>query len=239
MALQIYFWDSLNSNNFPKRSIKRKSKRIFAIIKLVYSQNWLCDSGHAINCRAGTYRQDKVKMAKNDKNRRRPGMSDKLYIMRDEMAERQYNMKIAQARKLVNEHNHADALIILEPMKEKFSDRGEYLDLLGASLATTGAIYEAREVLTRALSAPPKSKFRDALNKYNLVRLCTLTGSPFIAYEYSQQLDCDLVAEAARKPSERYQCREMVAAIRQGIVNAAKEAKMPFRRLCGLLITIG
>ena len=145
-------------------------------------------------------------MPKNDKNRRHRlgnGLSDKLHQMHDQTTERQYSLKIGQARKLFNEKNFADALKILEPLNAKFSGRGEFLDLLGACYASTGFLYEAREIFTRALIVPPRHKYREALNKYNLVRLCALTGSPFIAYEYSQQLDCQVVAEAINRPSER------------------------------------
>ena len=167
----------------------------------------------------------------NDKNRRhRPGngMNNKPDQVYDQATERQFMLKMTQARKLFNEKKPADALKILEPLNEKFSERGELLDLLGACYASSGFLYEAREVFTRALSAPPQHKYRDALNRYNLVRLCTMTGSPFIAYEYSQQLDCDVVAEAAGQPSERNRCRALVAAVRGGMVMAAREAKLPF-----------
>ena len=170
-------------------------------------------------------------MPKNDKNRRhRPGngLSDQLHQMRDQTVERQFNLKIAQARKLFNEQKHADALTILEPMSEKFSGRGEFLDLIGACYASAGFLYEAREMFTRALEAPPKHKYRDALNKYNLVRLCAMTGSPFIAYQYSQEIDCELVAEAIERPSESSRCRELKTAVRAGMAKSARDAKMPF-----------
>ena len=170
-------------------------------------------------------------MPKNDKNRRHRlgnGLSDKLHQMHDQTTERQYSLKIGQARKLFNEKNFADALKILEPLNAKFSGRGEFLDLLGACYASTGFLYEAREIFTRALIVPPRHKYREALNKYNLVRLCALTGSPFIAYEYSQQLDCQVVAEAINRPSERNRCQELVAGVREGMARSAREANMPF-----------
>lgn len=172
-------------------------------------------------------------MSKNDKNRHhRPGNGphNRPFQMLDQTAERQFALKIAQARKLFNQQKFADALLILEPMNNNFvfSSRGEFLDLLGACYASAGFLYEAREVFTRALSAPPKHKYRDSLNKYNLVKLCAMTGSPFIAYEYSQQLDCEAVAEAAHRPDEAIRCRTLVAAIREGVAMQAKEANMSF-----------
>ncbi len=172
-------------------------------------------------------------MAKNDKNRRnRPGNgpNKKPFKIYDQTAERQFALKMVQARRLFNEQKFADALTILDPLydNDNFSERGELLDLLGACYASAGFLYEAREVFTRALEVPPKHKYRDALNKYNLVRLCAMTGSPFIAYEYSQQLDCNVVAEALHRPSEANRCRELVAAVREGMAMSAREADMPF-----------
>jgi Flp pilus assembly protein TadD len=167
----------------------------------------------------------------DDKNRRnQPGKGpyDKNNQMRNLTEERQFRMKIDQARKLFNEKKFGDALTILEPLKAKLSDRGEYLDLLGACYASADYLYEAREIFTRALNTPPKHKYRDALNKYNLIKLCALTGSPFIAYQYSQEIDCKIVAEAANRPSEVYRCRELVAGVRAGMEMSAKDSNMSF-----------
>ncbi len=169
-------------------------------------------------------------MAKDDNKPFRPGNgpNNRRFQIRDETLERQFSLKMVQARKLFNDKKPADALTILDPMKDKFIGRGEFIDLLGACYASAGFIYEAREIFTRALTTPPKHKYRDALNKYNLVRLCALTGSPFIAYEYSQQLDCDIVAEAANRPSESHRCRELVAVVREAMEKSAREANMSF-----------
>lgn len=164
----------------------------------------------------------------NDKNRRQGFGYNPNDRIRNETAERQFRLKITQARKLFNEKKHGDAITILDPLKATFSERGEFLDLLGACYASAGYLYEAREIFTRALTAPPKHKFRDALNKYNLVRLCAETGSPFIAYEYSQQIDCQVVADALQQPSEYNRCRILVSSIRTGMAMSAREAKMPF-----------
>ncbi len=172
-------------------------------------------------------------MSKNDKDKNRPNRfgnnpNDKRFQMYDVTTERQYTMKIAQARKLLNERKFGEAIKLLDPIKDKFLGRGEFLDILGACYASADYLYEAREIFTLALETPPIHKYREALNKYNLVRLCALTGSPFMAYQYSQQIDPKIVAEAIHRPSEAARCRALIMAVKAGVAISAKEAKMPF-----------
>ncbi len=141
---------------------------------------------------------------------------------RDMTAERRYTLQMAQATKLYQEQRLDEAIELLEPLAERFSDRAEMLNLLGVCYAEVGQLSEARSAFERVLEIS-KGKVR-GLTRYNLTQLYVLTGFTFLAYEQSLLLDCFDLPQI----EDTNKCKELKKKCRETMEQIAGDYAMPF-----------
>jgi Flp pilus assembly protein TadD len=127
-------------------------------------------------------------MANKKKSDKKKGSGRSIFPIRDLTAERHFESQILKARKLGSEEKYLEALQVLQPLREKFSDRAELFELLALSYMSLGYAEVARDFYEKdvELLAPRKP---NAIVRYSLATLYLETGFPLLAHEQMQQVD--------------------------------------------------
>ncbi len=124
-----------------------------------------------------------------DKNKKgRPNMPG-LPKFRDLTAERHLASQKTRVEKLFEEENFEEALELLEPLAEKYPDKVEVFDMLGAAYVALNYLDEGRDAFERAVELTPKGQSPDALARFNLANLYALTGFPLLSYEQTKLIN--------------------------------------------------
>ncbi|HEX2910308.1 MAG TPA: tetratricopeptide repeat protein [Chloroflexia bacterium] len=160
------------------------------------------------------------KKTKRNDPRLQPRPRD-THKFQDLTTERYFKSQMTKAQRLSETNHLGQALEILNELAKKYPDRAELFNLLGTTSAEANDFSAAREALEKAITLAPPSSVQ--LTRYNLAQAYLLSGYPFLAFEQSQQLDCEEVFRQSAEPYDPNICREFKATCEQIVIKAADE----------------
>ena len=137
-------------------------------------------------------------MSKKDKNskdkKNKPGQGQRSIFFRDMTAERHFQTQMTKALKLGQEKRFPDALEVLEPLREKYSDRTDFFELLGVVEYSLEDFDEASLYLPHATS----------LRMGDLGYTSKAQAGLFISYNSLEEYT-DALYKAIKTPYEPYE----------------------------------
>jgi tetratricopeptide (TPR) repeat protein len=157
---------------------------------------------------------------KDPKKDRRPNRNIQIQFP-DKTAERYLQSQLSRGEKLFEAGRFEEGLQVLEPLLQRNPGHLPLLELIGATYGSLGYRAEAQAAFEAALALPGQKA--GALTLFNLVQTYVLNDYPFLAYNMSQELDCQALALETRQPSNLELCRDLAENCRQLIETAAEE----------------
>ncbi|MBN9387838.1 MAG: hypothetical protein J0I20_07310 [Chloroflexi bacterium] len=175
----------------------------------------------------------KDKNSKDKKNKPGQGQGQRSIFFRDMTAERHFQSQMTKALKLGREKRFSDALEVLEPLREKYSDRADFFELLGVVEYSLEDFDEAREAFAKALEFEPlakrtgHSRANGPLIQFNLASSYVMSGFPLMAYEAMLAIDCDKLDEIQGNRLDPKTCREFSQVCDQNVTTMAEKEGVP------------
>src|SRR3954453_13674275 len=124
---------------------------------------------------------------KNDKVRKnRPPAKGQPQPFRDLTADRFLATQRNKIEKLFEEEEFEQAVDLLEPLTDKYPNRPEVFEMLGAGYVGLNFLEDARDAFEKALYLTPEP---EALARFNLANLYAVTGFPLLAYEQTRLIN--------------------------------------------------
>ncbi len=120
---------------------------------------------------------------KNNNRSNRPGGGPGLPKFSDLTTDRFLASQKAKVEKLLEAEEFDEALETLEVLTQKYPNRAEVFELLGATYVGMNYLEAGRDAFERVLELSPKP---DVLTRFNLANLYALTGYPLLAYEQTR-----------------------------------------------------
>src|SRR5690349_15295478 len=88
--------------------------------------------------------------------------------------------------KLFEQEEFEQAVDLLEPLTEKYPNRPEVFEMLGAGYVGLNFLEDARDAFEKALKLTSEP---EALARFNLANLYAVTGFPLLAYEQTRLIN--------------------------------------------------
>jgi Flp pilus assembly protein TadD len=105
---------------------------------------------------------------------------------RDLTADRFLTTQRNKIEKLFEQEEFEQAVDLLEPLTEKYPNRPEVFEMLGAGYVGLNFLEDARDAFEKALNLTPQP---EALARFNLANLYAVTGFPLLAYQQTKLIN--------------------------------------------------
>ncbi len=170
---------------------------------------------------------------KNKNKNKKPGQGQRSLFFRDLTAERHFQTQMAKALKLGQDKRYGEALEVLEPLEDKFSDRADLVELLGIVQFGLLDFDAAREAFVKAMELEPLEKrtglnlARGPLIQFNLASSYLMSGFPLMAYETMQQVDCANLDQVPDNRLDPKTCQEFKLVCNNNVTTMAEKEGVP------------
>lgn len=175
----------------------------------------------------------KDKAGKDRKHKGNQGQGQRSIFFRDMTAERHFQTQMTKALKLGQEKRFAEALEVLDPLREKYGDRTDLYELLGVVEYSLQDYDEAREAFAKALELEPpdrrtgRSRGNGPLIQFNLASAYVMSGFPLLAYDTMLGVDCDSLDSLPGNRLDPNTCREFSQVCDQNVTVMAEKEGLP------------